>query len=58
MRDPLAADFPLMVDANMPWSVDEAVRAARGRSEFAVYWLEEPTIPDDVEGHRAAMIDR
>jgi L-alanine-DL-glutamate epimerase-like enolase superfamily enzyme len=47
-----------MVDANMPWSVDEAVRAARGLSEFAVYWLEEPTIPDDVEAHRAAMIDR
>jgi L-alanine-DL-glutamate epimerase-like enolase superfamily enzyme len=53
----LGADFPLMVDANMRWSVDEAIRAARGLSEFAVYWLEEPTIPDDVEGHRRIVRD-
>lgn len=51
MRAMLGADFPLMVDANMRWSVDEAVRAARGLQESNVYWLEEPTIPDDVEGH-------
>jgi L-alanine-DL-glutamate epimerase-like enolase superfamily enzyme len=57
MRDHLGADFPLMVDANMRWSVDEAIRAARGLSEFAVYWLEEPTIPDDVEGHRRIVRD-
>jgi L-alanine-DL-glutamate epimerase-like enolase superfamily enzyme len=57
MRDHLGADFPLMVDANMRWSVDEAVRAAPGLSEFAVYWLEEPTIPDDVEGHRRIVRD-
>jgi L-alanine-DL-glutamate epimerase-like enolase superfamily enzyme len=57
MRDHLGADFPLMVDANMRWSVDQAIRAARGLSEFAVYWLEEPTIPDDVEGHRRIVRD-
>jgi L-alanine-DL-glutamate epimerase-like enolase superfamily enzyme len=51
MREMLGADFPLMVDANMRWSVDEAVRAARNLQELNVYWLEEPTIPDDVEGH-------
>src|ERR671928_1487898 len=50
MRGHLGADFPLMVDANMRWSADEAVRAARALSEHAVYWLEEPTIPDDVAG--------
>jgi len=57
MREHLGVDFPLMVDANMRWSVDEAVRAARGLSGFAVYWLEEPTIPDDVEGHRRIVRD-
>jgi L-alanine-DL-glutamate epimerase-like enolase superfamily enzyme len=57
MREHLGADFPLMVDANMRWSVDEAVRAARGLSGFGVYWLEEPTIPDDVEGHRRIVRD-
>jgi L-alanine-DL-glutamate epimerase-like enolase superfamily enzyme len=51
MREMLGADFPLMVDANMRWSVDDAVRAARALQQFNVYWLEEPTIPDDVEGH-------
>ena len=30
MREMLGEDFPLMVDANMRWGVDEAVRAARG----------------------------
>lgn len=51
MRDKLGADFPLMVDANMRWSADQAIRAARGLAEHGVYWLEEPTIPDDVAGH-------
>jgi len=57
MREHLGVDFPLMVDANMRWSVDEAVRAARALSEHAVYWLEEPTIPDDIEGHRRIVRD-
>jgi L-alanine-DL-glutamate epimerase-like enolase superfamily enzyme len=57
MREHLGTDFPLMVDANMRWSVDEAVRAARGLSEHSVYWLEEPTIPDDVEGHQRIVRD-
>jgi L-alanine-DL-glutamate epimerase-like enolase superfamily enzyme len=57
MRDHLGAAFLFMVDANMRWSVHEAVRAARALSEFAVYWLEEPTIPDDVEGHRRIVRD-
>jgi len=32
MRAHLGAEFPLMVDANMRWSVDEAIRAARARA--------------------------
>ena len=51
MRSHLGADFPLMVDANMRWTVDEAIRAARALAAFAPVWLEEPTIPDDVPGH-------
>lgn len=51
MREHLGADFPLMVDANMRWSADEAIRAARELQPFGPVWLEEPTIPDDVEGH-------
>lgn len=51
MRTHLGPDFPLMVDANMRWSVDDAIRAARALREFDPVWLEEPTIPDDVPGH-------
>jgi L-alanine-DL-glutamate epimerase-like enolase superfamily enzyme len=51
MRAHLGPEFPLMVDANMRWSVDEAIRAARALADCAPAWLEEPTIPDDVPGH-------
>jgi len=51
MRAHLGAGFPLMVDANMRWSVDDAIRAARALREQEPVWLEEPTIPDDVPGH-------
>jgi L-alanine-DL-glutamate epimerase-like enolase superfamily enzyme len=51
MRAHLGAGFPLMVDANMRWSVDEAIRAARALREFDLVWLEEPIVPDDVPGH-------
>ncbi len=51
MRDFLGTDFPLMVDANMKWTADEAIRAARAFAPHAIGWLEEPIIPDDVAGH-------
>jgi L-alanine-DL-glutamate epimerase-like enolase superfamily enzyme len=51
MRDFLGPDIPLMVDANMRWSVSQAIRACRAFAEYDLYWVEEPTIPDDVAGH-------
>lgn len=57
LRQLLGPEIPLMVDANMRWSVEEAIRAARALAECQVYWLEEPTIPDDVEGHARIMHD-
>ena len=51
MREHLGRGVPLMVDANMRWSADEAIRAARAFRDFELTWLEEPTIPDDVPGH-------
>ena len=51
MREHLGTDFPLMVDANMRWSADEAIRAARALQPYQLVWLEEPTIPDDIAGH-------
>ncbi|HEU6443062.1 MAG TPA: mandelate racemase/muconate lactonizing enzyme family protein [Microvirga sp.] len=51
MREHLGEGFPLMADANMKWSVDGAIRAARALQAFDLTWLEEPTIPDDPAGH-------
>jgi L-alanine-DL-glutamate epimerase-like enolase superfamily enzyme len=50
MREFLGADFPLMVDANMRWTADQAIRAARAFQPYDPYWLEEPVIPDDIAG--------
>jgi L-alanine-DL-glutamate epimerase-like enolase superfamily enzyme len=51
MRSHLGPDFPLMVDANMKWSVDEAIRAGRAFEPYDLTWLEEPIAPDDMAGH-------
>ncbi|WP_396667614.1 mandelate racemase/muconate lactonizing enzyme family protein [Microbacterium sp. R86528] len=51
MREHLGEGFPLMVDANMKWSVDEALRASRAFLPFDLTWIEEPTIPDDIAGN-------
>src|SRR3954453_45838 len=57
MRDHLGAEFPLMVDANMKWTVDEAIRAARAFAPYDPLWLEEPIVPDDVAGHARVLRD-
>lgn len=57
MREHLGPDFPLMVDANMRWTADQAIRAARALAPFAPVWLEEPTIPDDIAGHVRILRD-
>jgi L-alanine-DL-glutamate epimerase-like enolase superfamily enzyme len=57
MRAHLGADFPLMVDANMRWTVDEAIRAARAFRDYDLVWLEEPTIPEDFAGHARILAE-
>ena len=57
MRRHLGDDFPLMADANMRWTVDEAIRAARALQDQNLVWQEEPTIPDDVAGHARIVRD-
>jgi L-alanine-DL-glutamate epimerase-like enolase superfamily enzyme len=51
MRGHLGPEFPLMADANMRWTGDQAVRAATALAEHDLLWLEEPTRPEDLEGH-------
>jgi len=55
MRAHLGPEFPLMVDANMVWTVDAAIRAARAFQPHDPLWLEEPIPPDDVAGHARVL---
>ncbi|GAB7363690.1 hypothetical protein MBLNU230_g4258t1 [Neophaeotheca triangularis] len=43
----------LMVDANQVWSVPEAIAYMKQLAEFKPWFIEEPTSPDDVFGHKA-----
>ncbi|MFN3259138.1 MAG: mandelate racemase/muconate lactonizing enzyme family protein [Pikeienuella sp.] len=51
MRAFLGPEFPLMLDANMKWTADQAVRAARAFAPHDPFWLEEPCEPENVAGH-------
>jgi L-alanine-DL-glutamate epimerase-like enolase superfamily enzyme len=42
---------PLMVDANQGWDIGHAARAIDAYAPQDPYWIEEPLLCDDVEGH-------
>jgi L-fuconate dehydratase len=50
-RETVGRDVTIMVDANQAWEVDEAIAWLERLAEFDLYWIEEPTSPDDVLGH-------
>ncbi len=50
VRECIGPDMPLMVDANMRYSVESAIKAARKFRDYDIYWFEEPTIPEDYKG--------
>lgn len=51
MRESFGPDMVLMADANMKYTVAEAIRAARAFHEYDLTWFEEPIPPDDPAGH-------
>jgi len=42
----------VMVDANQQWSLPQALDICRRLREINPFWIEEPTHPDDVLGHK------
>jgi L-fuconate dehydratase len=42
----------IALDANQRWGVPEAITWMAPLAEFDPYWIEEPTSPDDILGHR------
>ncbi|HET9172474.1 MAG TPA: enolase C-terminal domain-like protein [Actinospica sp.] len=52
-RAAVGEDLRIAIDANQRWNVQEAIDWVKALGEFAPYWIEEPTSPDDVLGHAA-----
>ncbi len=53
VREAIGPSHKLMIDANQRWDVNEAIVRVRELAEFDLWWIEEPTSPDDVLGHAA-----
>lgn len=53
IREEIGAEGVLMTDANQVWDVGPAVAWMRELAPYRPHWIEEPTSPDDVLGHRA-----
>lgn len=51
-REVLGPNRQLMIDANQVWEVQQAVEWVRDLSFCKPWFIEEPTSPDDIEGHR------
>jgi L-fuconate dehydratase len=53
VRHELGRTCKLMIDANQRWDVGEAIERVNALAKFDLWWIEEPTSPDDVLGHAA-----
>jgi L-fuconate dehydratase len=53
VRETIGPDRHLMTDANQKWEVGEAIEWMKQLVEFKPLWIEEPTSPDDILGHKA-----
>ena len=51
-RTTLGSDIKIMIDANQVWEVDQAIKWMKNLAEFDPYFIEEPTSPDDIIGHK------
>ncbi len=53
IREEIGDDRDLMTDANQVWDVAQAIEWMQHLVPFKPLWIEEPTSPDDVLGHKA-----
>jgi len=51
IRDAIGYDIDLMADAYMGWTAQYAIDMLRKLEPFELTWVEEPVIPDDIEGY-------
>jgi L-fuconate dehydratase len=53
IREEIGNELKLMMDANQKWDVNEAIKNVKELARFDPWWIEEPTSPDDILGHKA-----
>jgi L-fuconate dehydratase len=53
MRETVGNDITLAIDANQVWDVPDAIAWIKGLNDDKIHWVEEPTSPDDILGHKA-----
>ncbi|MCW2670974.1 MAG: L-fuconate dehydratase [Frankiales bacterium] len=53
VRATVGPDIRISVDANQRWGVTSAIANIRRLAHIDLWWVEEPTSPDDVLGHKA-----
>jgi L-fuconate dehydratase len=51
LRELAGSDCQLMLDANQQWTVSQAEYVCDAVRNLRPYWIEEPTHPDDIQGH-------
>jgi L-fuconate dehydratase len=51
VREEIGPENRMMVDANQKWGVVEAIERTRQLAAVDIWWMEEPTSPDDILGH-------
>ena len=53
LRDAIGPEIELMLDCWMSWNVPYAVRMAERLEDYQPRWIEEPVLPDQIEGYAA-----
>ncbi len=51
VRECAGEEATLMVDCNQQWSIPRAIEFGERSRDFYLFWIEEPTHPDDILGH-------
>jgi L-fuconate dehydratase len=51
LRQMVGEESMLMLDVNQQWTIRQAIEICNSLRDISPYWIEEPTHPDDINGH-------
>jgi L-fuconate dehydratase len=52
VREAAGPGATIMTDANQQWTIAQSIEFCQKTADLNLHWLEEPTHPDDILGHR------